>query len=80
MLNLISLVSDLIWKVEGSDCQRFNVELYSNLVTARGMILNLTVICQRCNVNMTRVGLRYEQFLGLVILLRRINKSGLSKV
>jgi len=62
MLNLATLVSALIWKPEGSDSQRFNVELDNNLITVRGVILNLTVICQRCNVNMTRVGLRYEQF------------------
>ena len=57
MLNIVSLVSALILKPEGSDCQRFNVELDSNLVTIRGVISNLTVIYQRCNVNMTRVGL-----------------------
>jgi len=62
MLNLASLVSASIWKPEGSNCQRFNVELGSNLITVRGVILNLTVICQRCNVNMTKVDLRYEQF------------------
>ena len=28
-------------------------ELDSNLITVRGMVLNLTVICQRCNVNLT---------------------------
>jgi len=57
MLNLASLVSALIWKPEGSDCQRFNVELGSNLITVRGVVLNLTVICQRCSVNLTRVDL-----------------------
>jgi len=57
ILNLASLVSTSIWKPEGSDCQRFNVELDSNLITVRGVILHLTVIYQRCNVNMTRVGL-----------------------
>jgi len=57
MLNLASLVSASIWKPEGSDCQRFNIELDSNLITVRGVILNLTVIYQRCNVNMTRVSL-----------------------
>jgi len=55
MLNLASLVSASIWKPKESDCQRFNVELGSNLITARGVILNLTIICQRCNINMTRV-------------------------
>jgi len=45
MLNLASLVSILIWKPEGSDCHRFNVELGSNLVTIGAVILNLTVIC-----------------------------------
>ena len=53
MLNLASLVSVLIWKPKESDCQRFNVELGSNLITVEGVILNLTVICQRCSVNMT---------------------------
>jgi len=62
MLNLASLISVLIWKPEESNCQRFNVELDSNLTTDRGVILNLTVICQRCSVNITRVDLRYEQF------------------
>ena len=63
MLNLASLVSALIWRPEESDCQWFNVELGNNLITVRGVILNLTVICQRCSVNMTiRVDLRYEQF------------------
>jgi len=62
MLNLASLVSTSIWKPEESDCQRFNVEIGSNLITVRGIILNLTVICQMCNVNMTRVDLRYEKF------------------
>ena len=63
MLNLASLVSDLIIKLEGSDCQRFKVELDSNLITVRGVILKLTVIYHRCSVNMTtRVDLRYEQF------------------
>jgi len=57
MLNLASLVSALIWKPEGSDCQRFNVELGSNLITVRGVVLNLTVICQKCSVNLTRVDL-----------------------
>ena len=56
MLNLASLVSASIWKPKGSDYQKFNVELDSNLVTVRGVILNLTVIYQRCSVNMTRVG------------------------
>ena len=32
---------------------------------------------QRCNVNMTVVGLRYEQFCGLVILLMTIDKWSL---
>jgi len=62
MLNLTSLVPASIWKPEGSDCQMFNVELDSYLITVRDVILNLTVICQRYNVNMTRVDLRYEQF------------------
>ena len=57
MLNLASLVSASMWKPEGCDCQRFNVKIDSNLVTVRGMILNLTVICQRCHVKITRVGL-----------------------
>ena len=47
MLNLASLVSALIWKPEGSDCQRFKVELDSILITVRGVILKLTVICVR---------------------------------
>ena len=38
ILNLASLVSALIWKPEGSDCQRFNVELGNNFVTVRGVI------------------------------------------
>jgi len=63
MLKLTSLVSALIRRPGKSDCQRFNIELDSNLITVRGMILNLTVICQECSVNMTtRVDLRYEQF------------------
>jgi len=63
MLNIASLVSTSIWKPEKSDCQRFNIELGNNLITVRDVILNLTVICQRCSVNMTiRVDLRYEQF------------------
>jgi len=63
MLNLASLVSASMWKSEGSDCQRFNVELGSNLITVEGVILNLTVFCHMCSVNMTtRVDLRYEQF------------------
>ena len=63
MLNLASLISASIWKPEESDCQRFNVELGSNLITVGDVILNLTVIYQRCSVNMTtRVDLRYEQF------------------
>ena len=49
-------------EAEGSDYLRFNVELGSNLITVRGVILNLTVICQRCNVNMTKVNLQYDQF------------------
>ena len=53
MLNLASLVSDLIIKLEGSDYQRFKVELDSNLITVRGVILNLTVIYQTCSVNLT---------------------------
>jgi len=61
MLNLASLVSASIWKPEESDCQRFNVELSRNLITVRGVMLNLTVIYQRCNINITRVDLRYEQ-------------------
>ena len=62
MLNLALLISVSIWRPKESDCQRFNVELGSNLITIRGVILNLTLICQRCNVNMTRVSLQYEQF------------------
>jgi len=58
MLNLASLILASIWKPEESDCQRFNVELGSNLITVRGVALNLKVICQRCDVNMTRVDLR----------------------
>ena len=45
MLNFTSLVSASIWRPEESDCQRFNFELDSNLITIRGVILNLTVIC-----------------------------------
>jgi len=45
MLNLASLVSASIWKPEGNDCQSFNVELDSNLVTVRDVMLSLTVIC-----------------------------------
>ena len=55
MLNLVSLLSASIWKPEESDCQRFNVKLGSNLITIRGIVLNLTAICQRCSVNMTTV-------------------------
>jgi len=66
MLNSASLVSASIWKPEESDCQRFNIELGSNLITVRGVVLNLTVnltvIYQRCSVNLTRVDLRCEQF------------------
>jgi len=40
----------------------FNVELGSNLITVKGVVLNLTVICQRCDVNMTVVDLGCEQF------------------
>ena len=58
MLNLVSFISASIWKPEESDCQRFNVELG----TIRSVVLNLIVICQRCDVNMIRVDLRYEQF------------------
>jgi len=46
MLNLASLVSASIWRSEESDCQRFNIELGSNLITVRDVILNLTVICK----------------------------------
>jgi len=60
MLNLASLVSALIWKPKGNDYQRCNIELGRNLITVRGVILNLTIFYQRCSVNMTRVGLRYE--------------------
>ena len=56
------LISASIWKPEESNCQRFNIELGSNLITVIGVALNLTVICQRCDVNITRVDLRYEQF------------------
>ena len=57
MLNLASLISVSIWKPEESNCQKFNVELGSNLITIRGVIFNLTIICQGCNVNMTKVDL-----------------------
>ena len=40
-------------------------------------MLNLTVICHRCDVNLTVVNLRYEQFWGFVILLMRIDKWSL---
>jgi len=30
-------------------------ELDSNLITVRGVVLNLTVLYQRCNINMTGV-------------------------
>ena len=53
MLKLVSLISTSIWKHEESDGQRFNIELGSNLISVRGVILNLTGICQRCSVNMT---------------------------
>jgi len=46
MLNLASLISASIWKPEESDCQRFNVEYGSNLITVKGVVLNLTVIYQ----------------------------------
>jgi len=63
MLNLASLVSALIWRPEESDCQRFNIELGSNLITVRDVILNLNSNLSECSVNMTpRVDLRYEQF------------------
>ena len=62
MLNLASLISVSIWKPKESDFQRFNIKLGSNLITVRGVVLNLTVIYQRCDVNMTKVNLRYEQF------------------
>ena len=62
MLNLVSLISASIWKPEESDSQRFNIELDSNLITVRGVVLNLIVICQRCDINLTVVDLRYEQF------------------
>jgi len=62
MLNLASLVSGSIWRPEESDYQRFNIELGSNLITVRCVTLNLTIIGQRCKINMTRVDLRYEQF------------------
>jgi len=57
MLNLASLISASIWKPEENYCQRFNIELGNNLITVRGVVLNLTVICQRCSVNMTVVNL-----------------------
>ena len=59
MLNLASFISASTWKPEESDCQ-FNVEVSSNLIIVRGVILNLTVVCQRCNINVTIVDLRYE--------------------
>jgi len=62
MLNLASLVSGSIWRHEENDYQRFNIELGSNLITVRCVILNLTIICQKCKINMIRVDLRYEQF------------------
>ena len=62
MLNLASFISVSIWKPEESDYQRFNFELGSNLITVIGVILNLTVSCQRCNINLTRFNLQYEQF------------------
>jgi len=43
MLNLASLISALIWKPKESDYHRFNIELGSNLITIRGVVLNLTV-------------------------------------
>jgi len=43
MLNLASLVSASIWRPKKSDYQRFNIELDSNLITVRGVILNLIV-------------------------------------
>jgi len=43
----------------------------------RGVVLNLTVICQRCDVKLTKIDLLYEQFWGLVILLIRIDKGSL---
>ena len=43
-----------------SNCQRFNIELGSNSITVRSVVLNLTVIYQRCIVNLTVVNLRYE--------------------
>jgi len=39
MLNLASLISTSIWKPEGSDCQKFNVELNNSLINVRGVIL-----------------------------------------
>jgi len=46
-------------------------------ITVRGVVLNLTVTCQRCDVNLTVVDLWYEQFWELVILLMRIDKWSL---
>jgi len=43
MLNLASPISASIWKPEESDCQRFNIELGSNLINVRCIVLNLTV-------------------------------------
>ena len=60
MLKLESLILASIWNPEKSDCQRSNAVLSRNLITVRSVILNLTVIYQRCNVNMTRVDLQYE--------------------
>ena len=60
MLNLASFISSSIWKPEENNYQKYNVELSRNLITVIGVILNLTVICQRGSVNMTRVDLRYE--------------------
>ena len=55
MLNLVSLISASIWKPEESGCQRFNVELGNNLISVRGVVLDLTVNCQRCDINITIV-------------------------
>ena len=32
----------------------FNIELGSNLITVRGVVLNLTVICQKCNFELDK--------------------------
>ena len=62
MLNLASLISASIWRPEESDYQRFSIKLGSNLITVRGVVLNLTVICQRCNINLTELVCNMSNF------------------